>query len=820
MKNPAQAPAKSTIGLQSKTLLLAALSTAMATSYPVLAQDLPVAKLEEVIVTATKRRESVQDIAATVRAFDSELLRDLDVQSVSDVVTLLPNVQIKGYPTGDVTIRGVAQSRLGQSPVAYHVNGVFKYGVDSLVGQFFDLQSVEVIQGPTGTVYGRNSTAGAINVIQQPPTAEFDAYADVNVGNFNEQEFRGVINSSLLGDGDERLMGRLVLQRQKHDGYIDNKLADDDQDYGAADNTFVRGSLRSIFGDDSQFTLRGHWNENKDNYDGATQALSEYPIGVLSGAPFDLYNGLVEFRQSDLALGLGEANRIFRPELTLPEAVDDALLNGVPELDIPRILSSNALFTPAALPVLQGTTEVRSNAFQRSDPKLTIEGFDGEFVTMLDDIAVLGDTRLNVIAGWENTKKKTNSDVDGTELPVLDVFRDEDIDLYSAELRLTSENDGPFSWIVGLFYFERDYSLDLSESITPFGVFSNVQQIEEDGIGVFFSGAYEFNEQWEVFGGIRYNEDSYKLTQDSGGGGIGDGDVTFTGDDSFSEVTGEAGLEYRFNDTDMAYIKYNHGYKAGSVEVDPAGEVNSVKPEKVDAGEAGLRTEWLDQQLRLNLTGFYYDYTDLQVPVITATIERTESAGAATIWGVEFDATYLITPDWEISGSVGYLNAEFDKFCAPDEYQIQNFGVQTDPECQVSIDGESIREGTLDLSGNKLEDAPEWKAVFLTSYIMELGNAGNLKFILQSTWTDNYYLRPFNTPVDEVGSFFKSDFRVLWNSPAETFSVEAYIENIEDDTNANRLVTLPDYAGGQPGYFGASLPRIYGIRFGYNYGGS
>ncbi len=804
--------------IKAMALAIAATGLVAGLSSGALAQDAENFQLEEVVVTATKRQEKIQDVPATVRALGADLLEELNVQSISDVVVLLPNVQMKGHPTGEITIRGVAQSRLGQSPVSFHVNGMFKYSVESYLGQFYDLQNVEIIQGPTGTVYGRNSTAGAMNIIQRIPVSQFEAYADVNVGNFNHEQIRGVVNVPFFGEGDERLMGRFAIQREKHDGYIDNALTPGDKDYGAADNTFLRGSLRSVFSEDSEIIVRGFWNENEGNYDGATQRLKDFPVGVLAGTiPFDVYDGLQQFRTDPAFVGLGGVYQtLFRPDLSLEDAVDDMLLSGFPGVFDP-ILSSDALFTPALAPQL-GNTDVRSNAYLLGDPLLRIKGVDGEFITFFNDLPLLGATRLNISGGWENTKKLTISDIDGTELPVLDTIRDEEIDLYNAEIRLTSENDGRFSWIVGAFYFSRDYDLD-SASITPFGIFGSVQEIEEEGLGLFFSGAYEFTDALEVFGGIRLNEDRFDFTEISGGGGIGEGIVSFEGDDDFSETTGELGLKYALNDDDMVYLKFNHGYKAGSLELESSGLINQVEPELIDAWEIGARTQWMDNRLRVNATAFFYDYTDLQVPIITATNEFTENAGEATVWGVELDATYLITPNWDVTVSVGYLDATFDEFCGADEYQIQQLGVVTDLACMAAPGEDAVREGTLDMSGNTLEDAPEWKAVLLTSYNLDLADNGSINFILQSTWTDDYYLRPFNIGLDEVDSFTKTDIRVMWKSPSNTWSVEAYVQNIEDDTIANRIVTLPDFTGGQPANFGSTLPRLYGLRLGYNYGG-
>ncbi len=206
----------------SAKLMLATAALAWGVAPDAGAQEASIAGIEEIVVTITKRAENVQEVAGSISAFSEEQLRNADIQQISDLVALLPNVQIKGEGNSSISIRGIAQSFTSQSPVALHTNGIFAY--DGLYGQIYDTRSVEIQRGPVGTVYGRNATAGAINVNWNDPHASYEAFGDVTVANYDAYQFRGGVNVPLLGEGNERLMARFVVQRFVHDGYLDKLL--------------------------------------------------------------------------------------------------------------------------------------------------------------------------------------------------------------------------------------------------------------------------------------------------------------------------------------------------------------------------------------------------------------------------------------------------------------------------------------------------------------------------------------------------------------------------------------------------------------------
>ena len=237
--------------------------------------------IDEIVVSITKRDESLQDVAGTISAFGSEIIRQTNIERIADAVALIPNVQIKGGANQAISIRGISQSFVSQSPVARHVNGIFKFDNESYTGHFYDLEGIEVARGPSGTIYGRNATAGAVDIRWKKPHADWEVFGDVTLANTDRYHFRGGVNVPLLGEGNESLMGRFVFQREVHDGWVDNELTTRRDDPDRGDDLFLRGSLRSILGEGRELILRGFYHDREDGTISSTPILSNYTEGLL-----------------------------------------------------------------------------------------------------------------------------------------------------------------------------------------------------------------------------------------------------------------------------------------------------------------------------------------------------------------------------------------------------------------------------------------------------------------------------------------------------------------------------------------------------------
>ncbi len=817
----------------------------------------PAPAIEEIVVTINKRSESLQDIAASVTALSPETLALANIESGADIATLVPNVVTKGESrTGNFSIRGVSESFSSQSPVAYHVNGLFKLSLDSLLGQYYDLESIELVRGPAGTVYGRNATAGAIDFRWVKPHAKYEAQADALYGNYDHVQLRGVLNAPLFGEDDERLMARLVVQRDVRDGYMnDLTRASRRNDPHNSDEWYSRLTLRSLPSDDVELIFRGFYNQSDADPYVSRPLVGAYTQGFLDTrefddddnfvaenfgvVDFDPYQGYTRFVESlidnlvtsndpkiqslegIIRLGARRSGVPFR------DFARDIMINGSPGL-IPSIvdqfLEPPAQLGAAALPIPTNPLHVRSSATQRHRTKLRVYGTEGalgwDFAS-----AALGEFRLDFQFGFEHVDFDQVVDADGSELPIIDVFRPQRNNLYTGELRLSSAGDRAVDWIAGLVYFRHTRDQGPDEIIIPFGTIVSESYEVTTGFAPFasvavrpfelFSNAPEID--LEVFGGWRLNRDSLDLTfqnlaHPSTGGlpqPVRQRRAVFT------EDTWELGVRWRPSENHMLYVKYAKGYKAGILEADNVtGEIRSgVEPELIRAWEAGVKSTLSDGRLQLALTGFLSDYSDLQVPQIVGLSQHTLNAAAATIRGVEFEAVAQPSEGLRLQASAGYLHAAFDKFCSDDA--AQNLAA-SDPGCPAP-NPLFPWQGESNLAGKRLEDAPRWKTTLFASYQVDLGARGTLTPVAKFTWTDAYELRPYALRADHVDAFTRSDVRLVWRSAGERLSVEAFCENLENEIIYARNTTTGEFSGSFPASLGLIPPRTYGVRVGFHW---
>ena len=779
------------------------------------AEEAEIAGIEEIRVSITRRDENLQEVAATISAFTGELVKDLNLEQMADVVALIPNVQIKDAENGAISIRGISQSFTSQSPVAAHLNGIFQFA-PATYGDFYDIASIEIQRGPVGVVYGRNATAGAINVDWETPHGEWEAFGDATLGNFDRRQFRGVLNVPLLGEADERLTARFVVQREVSDGKRRN-LAGTRNQFGTDTWTF-RGTLQARPSEDTVARLRGYWSKNEE---GGASVGSPLSVGIprvspfrlqqLGDHPFDPYDGLVQFQQSLLNPPPGATPFYVAlvatcwPVVTAgcpdpgissqAEALQHFLLNGSAPFGLPALIRDPQYFQAVDLP--RNTESVfSSNAWETRDPENEVYFVDFDIEHTMRDVGRLGDVSVTLAGGFYRQKEAFFSEVDGTVLEIINNFRLDDVENWVAELRIASANDGPVHWTLGLFWFDRELARDDFTRV-PFVQTGNLTDIEESGYAPFANLTVRPLALWgaddvadvEIFLGIRKNRDIFSdktnalPTLLTPVGGIREsGDV-------FRELTYELGFRWFVSEHQTLYVKYSKGYKAGRTEFDTSIdlssttsglELNSVKEEIVRAWEAGWKSTWLDGRLQTAWSAFYYSYADLQVPKIQGFQVLTQNAANATNWGVEFEARYRPTAPWLIQFAGGYLNATFDAFCAQDDLDPRS-PAATDPACLAQLDPGA--SGPLqDLSGKTLEDSPRIKMSLITSYEWDLGEYGTLRPVLAFTWTDEYFRRPFNTDAfDRVDSFTRTDLRLFWTSADERFTVEVFGENLEDD---------------------------------------
>ncbi len=701
--------------------------------------------IEEVLVTVSKRTESIQDIGSAVSAFSGETLKENNIQNYTSLADLTPNMQARSE--GAVTIRGIGRARNGASPVAFHVNGIF-LGVRG--APFYDLQAVEVLRGPSGTVFGRNATAGAINAKWMPPEPEL-AYGGDFRNDSRSKQLRAYLNLPLPGPADMAI--RLAAYAKQSDGDIDNLLQADDHDPGNTDESFVR-----LF---------------------------------FSADPLD--NLHVNFRAIRMDGDSNSTDTVFSPSETTRRSGSLEELGAQP------------------LPA-DDLTKVRSTLAERIgvEPKRKFSRLDADFTWSLASVPLLGDMDVDFVIATERSRANNLYDLDGTEVAIIDGYQFDSGIKRSAELRFTSMGDSGVDWILGAFWFRENSYYDqfidikLQSNVSaafpgfpPFLIGSpgDPEIIAEAEARVFGHSAMQNSRALfanvtldlatlfgmpniEVIAGLRENRDEELIKQrlnritalDPDGNAISDVSRVENGrfPGEYEATTGELGAKWYFNDTGMVYMKFARGYKPGLTQ--PLGEeVNAVDPEFLDAFEAGIKTSFFDQRLTANLTAFVYDYTNLQVFKIIPSGVRVDNAGAANLRGLEFEAQWIPDANTFVQASLSWLDTEFEEFCGKDdELEDQT----TQPGCTDSL--------PHNFKGGELSDAPRYSAALLARYTFNLGDWGTLTPQLKSSWVDDYQRREFGNPIDKIDAFSNTNLRLIWALPGDKIKLEAFVEQIED----------------------------------------
>lgn len=770
-----------------KIRILTALSLTLLTfagSTSLRAQDSEL-MLEEIVVTVTKRAESVQDIASSVSALSSDTLRDYQVQTMYDVANFIPNVVVK--TPGKISIRGVSASGFQGSnapqPVAQHENGLF-IAETGLEYPLYDIGSVEVVRGPSGTVFGRNATSGAIDVRWAEPTNEFEGGIEYRLrsGEYanSVRQVQGYVNLPIVED---RLQLRLAFVDHEAEAHFDNLAVPDSEDPGEGPRRWMRAYLQSQITDDLRLRLRYIDRQSED------KSVNSPPAEVRA-------SGILE-RHGATPLPVNDLNQ-----------VRSDLFNG-----------SSAL--------------VSDTDVFREGGDGGVKRFDGDLTWNVDSVPVLGDIELFLLAGQVDSFNNNISESDGSDVPILDTVNGFDRKQTSFEFRVSSTDEAAaFKWLFG--YFRSDFDMDvdvvleanLTNPLLPNFVIVlngiNPQSTRNKAEAFYFSGELDLEQALSngppitLFAGIRENKDETRFmgVQSIEGVGIrpeftdpsvfiplplGElGAGPFDGETDFSQTTGEAGLRWHFQDDAMAYLKFAKGYKAGKLQQLPTGATGLVEPEELDAIELGLKSMLLDSRLQLNAAAFFYDYKNLQVTQLRDSQPLVTNATDADIWGLELDLQYLISADLSLSASLGYLSTEFKDYCS------QN------PFAPVTvIQANCTLENPQDLSGNELPDAPELTAALVLQHEMDLGNNGRLLSSFRSSYRGESFRRPQNDAIDEVSSYIISDLRLLWSSPSDTFQVELFVENLGDEDQI--WLTAVDLSA--PGQM-ALLNHLPGRRYG------
>ncbi len=711
--------------------------------------------LEEIVVTATKRAEGLQDVPISMSVMSGQKIEQQGISELEDLAIFMPNVHVAEGGTGtQLFIRGIGSGiNFGfEQSVGTFIDGVYYGRGRNARAAFLDLERVEILKGSQSTLFGKNTIAGAINITSAKPTDEFEAYIQ---GTY-ETEVDGVgFTGMVSGPLSDSVRGRLVAKVYEDDGYVENTFSSED---GPAEkNQFVRGTLVWDVNDALSLTFKAEHGQfdidgRQDQISIASDfALSQYRDPVVGDPNFDA------------AFNYQKSSR---------------------NVDGPGVRGPQFDDTEAS--VIQLTADYQ-----------------------------MGEHTLRSITAYTEYEYVNYQDADYGPLQFLAAQRIEEHEQFSQEFLLTSPAGGTLEYLAGVYYQDNDL---LDNEILDV-LFSNVPILAAQGLGGFNGTGHGLFQQetqtWSVFTeltwnitdtfratfGIRYSDDHKEMTKSNAIGPLFDttavADPTlcfvyenvlalaachvfdentpnFNNTRDEEHVTGSLNLQLDLSDDIMTYLTIGNGYKGGGYdESNRLGLVanEEFEDENVNAIEIGSKMVLWDGRAQFNVAAFYSEYEDVQVSTFDGNCCFVVGNAAETeVKGIETDWMIAATEALTLSGGLAILDASYKSFpdAACNAFQI------ADGSCAAN-------GGVQDLSGQSLQFAPDWAANLGAEYQRALNDALDLRLGLEVNWSDKVVVANDLDPNIIQDSYFKANARIALAASDDSWSLALIGKNITDE---------------------------------------
>ena len=711
----------------------------------------------EILVTAQRRAQNVQDVPIAITAVDGEALRNAGIRDPRDLTLLVPSLSMQAGTAASTTslfIRGVGIGDFNSNTtgaVGVYVDDVFIGANAGKLFNIFDSEGIEVLKGPQGTLYGRNTTAGAIRFASVKPTDSFSGNVSALYGRFNEVRIEGGVGGPIIEDV---LKVRVSGLYHRNDGTTFNRLTGNrvnDLDLWAG-----RIILDYTPNVDTLVRLAVHGGRNS----GGARQFQHRGQGV------DFFG-----------------DPAFLPDGTPTDGFGYADTDGDPyagDYDI------------------EGRERI--NVFGAS--------LLGQFT--------FGDVQLTSISAYEQVNRFTLEDTDASPNQVVTAYYEDRPRQFSQELRLQSVGDGTFTWIVGGFYFhdnlKTDSAFDILRSLrdpsAPLGGFDPASSIgllrypytqTTDSFALFGQGDYKLSDSLTATLGLRYSQDRIRMQFVSLFDALGAvvpepafSNVTvplvdFDQSQSFDDLSWRAALNYKVDDT-LIYASFSKGYNSGGFAGGASTDVGQLDPfdsEKLFAYEIGLKTDLLDRRLRFNASAFYYDYRDLQVFIFDVSgpvpVQRKLNAGNASIFGLEAEITAKPVRNLELFGAFTLMDSEYDTF--------------------VALGGASF-------AGNRLVNAPTFSGAAGVRVNVPLENGSEIRANVDGSYTSSIFLYPDNLTATQVDGYGLLNARIAWSSSEDRYEIALWAKNItqtEYITGIFPIITQDQVNFNEPRTYGVQL---------------
>tara|TARA_R110001592_G_scaffold363393_2_gene687349 strand:- start:2066 stop:4474 length:2409 start_codon:yes stop_codon:yes gene_type:complete len=786
--------------------------------------------LEEVVVTARKREENLQETPVAVTALSAATLRDAGVRNLADLNQIAPNIEVSSAngtaPVANIYIRGIGQRNTGpniDSGVGIYIDEVYVSRPDGALLDIYDMQSVQVLRGPQGTLFGKNTTGGALVFTTNRPIDEFEASVGGRLGNYDRHDGNFMVNVPIA----ENLWTRFAGSTVNSDGWIKNV-----------------------------YDGKKYMNEDRQNLMWQTRYV---PTDALT---------------LDLNLNWARTKQKARPQKCRP---------------VPGYLGWQAeLFNQLAIIPSTGRTvdDFCQDAADAGDETTIISDLGGDYSAKNKGASLIANWDLNEdmsfrsITAWRYTDAYQDDEIDHTAIPFLHrtqnrhpAGKPRKTDQYSQELQLTGDaiNDR-LHYVAGLYWFSEKTTGETTVNfLGPFDpalnnwLFLNTSSTnldaENDATAAFAQVEWEWSERWRTTLGLRYTEETRKLQRrrfevianslDANGGDVVEiipGSGLYQGGPNFeynpffefaeqdytraktsdNDTTPMASLQYLMDGVDgidagTVYLTYSEGFLSGGLSEAPSGDLENFEPEEVKNWELGFKLDLLDSSLRVNGAFYYSDYKNRQLtslvinPVTNSPAPATVNAAKSSIKGFELETQWYPVEQLQLMFNLTLNDGNIEKFI---DTQITIADAPTPGEGCTRADLTFLQIDSCpnDRSNENLPRLPKQTYYFAAEYTLETSFGAVMPRIQFSYKSDVDYC--FDSASCESGLWLEKkqrdlSARVTWISPDETWVGAIYGNNLTDEDYIVGGTALVESEG--VGGYSVATPTTYGVELKYTF---
>lgn len=695
--------------------------------------------IADIVVTAQRREERLQNVPIAVSAFSGALLKNNGLDAVVALPRLTPGLVLNqgaGFVSPYIRGIGTQYANLGLEPsIAIYTDDVYRSRPISGISSFLDVNRIEVLKGPQGTLFGRNATGGAIRIVTNDPTDKFEGTAALTLGSFDRIMGEGVVNVPVTSNLAVRVAGSYEDRNSyMHTVFSDPKRPPDLKQFN------IRGKIRWEPASNLKLLLSVDHSFKRDPEAQAFVALDDSPLSIA------------------------------RARGGLPATNTDFYQTGVNY----QIVGKD--FDKLAVRASQTAVEFRAD-------------WNLDFAT------------LSSISTYLRSEGTSLADIDATTLPYFPTSFSEHSSAYSQELQITSVPGSPITWVAGAYYYKekggnlfRLGGIDATDALgiaapPGVGVFNSTNpyigllaHVQAESFAPYAEGTYHVTPKLSLTAGVRYTwETKTLLDNENYFGNVGSSNlVYFQASDikyHFGKFTPRFIASYKPADKVMVYASYSRGFKSGGVNT-PGSQTSEIKPEVLDAYEIGLKTDF--RTFRFTAAGFYYNYSNLQVQRTVPSGNLVENAGKARIYGLEADIVVEPLRGLQLGLGGSYINSKYKTFEGTG--QVPAFssaacaaagGITAGSipvPCQGYVDEEQ------DFSGNRLVNAPEWSGYARIGYHYDLGRAGGLDFTGIANYTGKYYYDFGNTVSEPAHAIVSTS--IGWEAANKAYSLTFFVDNL------------------------------------------